>query len=291
MLHYELQQLQVVALADDVTDAIEEGLDGQNGWHAQFQLPALAEYRVKVVTTDQLPGFNGITLPNLYLNNANNVVYTTALARRLGLLADDVNRTDIVIILNATSITQNANPANFARILTMHECCHGLGFLGLCNIVNNGAGDVGQYSSQTLLGAVQPLLNTVIHNTAVANINALVPFWDDLNNPANPNSAANLNGHPTAFCELWNNAPANETEALANRLQGLNNAGDAAANFQLSANGVNYDLYTPIPFVPFTSADHLQGHYNDCLMRVGNIPDQPNGVDAITMAIMNQLGW
>ena len=197
----------------------------------------------------------------------------------------------MVIILNAAAITGHADPVNFARILAMHECCHGLGFLGLCNIVNNGAADVGQYSSPSLITAIEPLLNVVIANTAVANINALIPFWDDLNDPTTPNSAANLNGHLTAFCQLWNNSPANDTPELANRLRGLNAAGAIAENFQLTANAVAYDLFTQIPFIPFTSADHLQAHYNDCLMRAGDIPDQPTGVDAITLEIMKQMGW
>ena len=291
MLHYQLQQLQAVPLAANITAAIEEGVNGITGWHNVFQQPALAEYRIKVVTTDQLHGFNGITVPNLYLNTANNIVYTTALARRLALLANDVDRTDMVIFLNSTEINNNTNPQNFARILAMHECCHGLGFLGLCNIVNNGAGNIGQYSSESLIAAILPLLNGLVAHYALADIDVLIPFWNDLNNPMNPNSATNLNGHQTVFCQLWNNAPVNNTSSLANRLRGLNNAGLLAEDFQLTANGVAYDLFTPSPFIPFTSADHLQAHYNHCLMRAGDIPNQPGGVDAITMTIMNQLGW
>jgi hypothetical protein len=91
----------------------------------------------------------------------------------------------MMMILDSDSIINHIASENFVRILVMHECCHGLGFMGLCNIV---VVNVGQYSSESLTVAIEPLLNALVPFYGLVNINTLIPFWNDLINPVVPST-------------------------------------------------------------------------------------------------------
>lgn len=236
---------------------------------------------VKVLAVP-LPGaHNAMCVPGVVQHGGQTL--TRAQAKLLGVPIVDaaVPALDMVILINSGTawITGFApapvvGPAQYSLLTTiMHEMCHGLGVLGLCNV--NSVAATGAYSDTALIGLLPPGV-------------APASFF--------PAGLQNGYGWRTPFAALFA-----YQGVLALLTKG--NAADDYVAFMSAPGPVvvpvaagNYTLLTAGGhFIPFTTCDHIQGA--DPLTHVPFLMSSSTAglfmatPDASSRDILRALGW
>lgn len=132
---------------------------------------------VGVDLTKSPPPLNNLTaqcIPNLVQGNYRgvNTTMTTAQGNAYGLEGFVLEpQYDMVVIINqglSYNYTNLLTRQTHFRTMILHEICHGLGFIGLCNVdTANPQNPLGIFSDTTLLELIEPM-------------EQFIPFWTNL---------------------------------------------------------------------------------------------------------------
>jgi hypothetical protein len=235
------------------------------------------------------PPLNGLTaqcIPNLVQGNYRglNTTMTTAQGNAYGLLGFALQtQFDMVVIINqgnTYNYKNNLSNKTHFRTMILHEICHGLGFLGLCNVnTTNPQNPLGIFSDTALLQLIEPM-------------QAFIPFWDNL--------TALQQGYSTLFAQLFQNDGHHTVVTNPIPSNHLYQLFTTAASMAIVTNNgtVNDNSFTVFTqnknFLPFSSCDHIDyspDAPDDCLMYYSldtNIIPVP---DWRTLFILRSIGW
>lgn len=220
---------------------------------------------------------NGMCVPRIFQNA--NLTLTSAQAKQLGLVPANAAIDMYVFMDTLTPWVLGIGPRVLVRsgelslsTTMMHEICHGLGFLGLCNVDTQAVPPTGIYADTSLILLAQAtiaLMNPVIQLPAgyfppgLAN-NILTPF-DNLFQYTNP---------------AWQKGiPADDFIAFT-----------TVGGIEVTP-GQNPPITvdTGAPFQPFTSCDHIVG--NPYLMNPSTVGQYYQTPDYATIDILRSIGW
>lgn len=197
-------------------------------------------------------GLNGICIPGVI--QTHNRTLTRPQAKAQGILGAQDVALDLVIAFDintpwvlGTPPVHPLNAGQFSLSTTMmHELCHGLGFLGLCNVDN-----VAQTGTYTAANTLLPLVNNIV---GIMNPQVVIPahFF-----PALPVSGF---GVITPFANLfqYTNGALNKGTPADDYTAFTSPFGSITANgLQPGHGAVPYTVWTGAPFMPFTTCDHI----------------------------------
>lgn len=231
-------------------------------------------------------GLNGLCIPGIVQTaGQGGQTLTRAQAKLQGLLAPDDPRLDMVVALDSTTrwVLGHApyvpvGPTQFSLATTaMHELCHGLGFLGLCNVDNNT--HTGLYSDPNLIGLVQQVAGlTQPAVTIPPYFFQPAPVASRLTPLANLFTYANPNLHKGTAADDYT---AFTTAPVSITAQGLT---------LVHPQPQPTTVLTGQPFQPFTSCDHVVTP-QACLMNSSTQGHYFASPDATTLNLLRAIGW
>lgn len=234
-------------------------------------------------------GLNAMCIPGFY-QVADHPTLTRPQAKLLGAIASHDLNIDLVVVmdtetewvLGAESVLEVAAGQYSLSTTIMHELCHGLGFLGLCNVYP----PVGPAAGQGIYTAANTLIPLLKRTAAVMNPAVTIPenFFPDsaLTGFAVITPFADLFWHSNE--ELVKGMP--EDDYTAFTFMGVNNIISigtipAGQYTVLTANGGQFE--------PFITCDHIIGA--DYLMNPSTEGQYYAVPDASSRAILNLIGW
>jgi hypothetical protein len=230
-------------------------------------------------------GLNAMCIPGIF-QTANRTL-TRPQAKLQNLIPAADPQMDLIMVVDAPTLwvtgnppVPNLQPQQFSLTTTvMHELCHGLGFLGLCDV----ALGLGTYSAA---GSLLPALNGVLHamNPVVVLPNHFFP--------AQPASGiqvitpfANLFQYTNG--QLQKGLPADDGIAFTSPPVSIQ-----APGLQLNGQHTLYTITTGAPFAPFTTCDHIvsppQIHYLMSPSTQGMYLAAP---DVAARELLRAIGW
>ena len=235
---------------------------------------------VEVWATDMgATGLNGMCIPGIM--QTPNSTLTRPQAKANAILAPNDPAIDLIIAIDSTTAwilgtppVVPLGPGNYSLSTTfMHELCHGLGFLGLCNVDTTVVPSVGIYTDANLL---------LILNATVALMNPVIII------PPHFFPIVPVSGFAviTPFANLFHYVPpALNKGVAADDFTAFTTANDIVIN-TLHA---NYTILTGAPFQPFTTCDHITGA--NYLMNPTTMGQYYAAPDASSLNILGLIGW
>lgn len=193
---------------------------------------------------------------------------------------------DLVIVMDTTTPWVLGTPplipiagGQYSLSTTMmHELCHGLGFIGICNIDMTVVPNVGIYTDANLiaqLNHVVGLMNPMVVIPAhffpvlpVSGIAVVTPF-------------ANLFGYASPGNVLLKGFAPDDYVAFVT-------VNDVVIQSPAAPTGF-YTVLTGAPFQPFTSCDHITG--GPYLMNSTTVGQYYAAPDAAALDILGLIGW
>lgn len=244
-------------------------------WQGTLKNPISIE--IDAVGVPGLGMFGGLCVPNL--KQTSSATLTTAQMKAMGLLQNTSStHRDMVIFFN-TGPTVTYNYSNHGttdphfETMVLHEICHGLGFIDLCNVNHSG----GICSDISLIGELSAINSGLLSD---------IPFHKDL--------LKLTPGIPTPFVDLF--IDSGNTKKPISSLS----AKELAVAFTSSAltikgNGVagslvRYPIYSPKTFQAFSSCGHIDNS-NGCLMHYMLQNQVINSPDQATKDVLAMIGW
>tara|TARA_R110002051_G_scaffold86498_2_gene152378 strand:+ start:46676 stop:47527 length:852 start_codon:yes stop_codon:yes gene_type:complete len=228
-------------------------------------------------------GLNGLCVPGIHQTATSTL--TRPQAKQAGHIPSMDPNLDLVIVIDSitpwvlgTGPLTVVFPGQYSLSTTvMHELCHGLGFLGLCNVDN--VINTGTYSAANTL---VPLINGTL---ALMVPLVGLPAYFNLGIGGGLMTGFGFITHFADYFEYTNGAltkgiPADDFTAFttANDIDIIDNHGMFIA-----------EILTTPPFAPFTSCDHITGGvYLMLPTTVGRYFDQP---DLTTLRVIETIGW
>lgn len=231
-------------------------------------------------------GLNGMCIPGIW-QTANSTL-TRPQAKRAALIASGDTAIDLVVVMDNTTPwvlgagpagTVAVGPGQYSLATTMiHELCHGLGFVGLCNVDNTVMPNIGIYTDVNLIA----MLNGIV---GLMNPPVIVPahFF-----PPAPVSGIAV---ATPFAVLGQYASPGNVLVKGVGVDdyvAFMTANDININSAAALGGF-YTLLTGAPFQPFTSCDHITG--GPYLMNSSTVGQYYAGPDAASLDILSLIGW
>ena len=223
-------------------------------------------------------GLNAMCIPGVFQNA--NSTKTRPLAKLSGDIATDNAAIDLLVVMDIATpwvlgvgggVAVNNGQYSLSTTI-MHELCHGLGFLGLCNV--NSVAHTGTYSdAATLIPTVHHVVDQMAPTVVI---------------PAHffPNPAVSGIAVITAFANLFDYVNPNLTKGVtADDYTAFTSAGA----IQLDANGHVYTVLSQNPFSPFTTCDHISG--GPYLMNPSTVGQYYQAPDDASKQILEQIGW
>ena len=229
-------------------------------------------------------GLNGMCIPGVL--QTTNSTLTRPQAKLATLIAGDDPAIDLVVVMDTmtpwvlgTPPAVAIGPGQYSLATTMiHELCHGLGFIGLCNVDNIVVPHIGIYTDANLIARLNVISDFM-------NPPVIVPahFF-----PPAPVSGVAV---ATPFAVLGQYvSPGN---VLVKGFGADDYVAFMAANdifiASAAAPGGFYTLLTGAPFQPFTSCDHITG--GPYLMNGSTVGQYHAGPDAASLDILSLIGW
>ncbi len=228
---------------------------------------------------------NAMCIPGIF-QTADSTL-TNPQAKLSGAIAQDDAAIDLIVVMDTvTPWVLGTNPApvvapgQYSLATTiMHELCHGLGFLGLCNVYPPAQGAPGQ--------GIYTAANTLIPGLE-GTVNAMVP---PVVLPANYFPANPITGFAviTPFANLFwyadgvlvKGAAADDYTAFMGTNSIFIGVMPAGQYTVLTADGAQFD--------PFTTCDHITGA--NYLMNPSTVGQYYAVPDASSRAILRLIGW
>lgn len=222
---------------------------------------------------------NAMCVPGLI--QTANATLTRPQAKLSGDLVRNDPAVDIVIIMDTVTpwvlgtpplVAVGPNQHSLSTTI-MHEICHGLGFLGLCNVDTTVMPNIGIYTDANLLVQLTATLGAMV---PVVTLPAY--FF-----PAVPASGF---GVITPFANLFQyvppllvkGTPADDFVAFT-----------TANNIIIHSPNANYTVLSTLPFHPFTTCDHIVGA--PYLMNPSTEGQYYPAPDAASLDILQLIGW
>lgn len=235
---------------------------------------------VNVCATDMsATGLNAMCIPGLLLNN--NITRTRPLAKLNGNIQPNEQDIDLLVVMDTqtnwvlgTGVNVQVNYNQYSLATTiMHELCHGLGFLGLCNVGVVQQQNVGVYTNTNLI----PILNGVVQ---IMNPQVVIPVHFLPGNLADNQLTPFANLFVYTDNTLQKGNPANDYTAFTTGGNG---------RIEVAANNISYEILSQNPFQPFTTCDHITGA--QYLMNPSTIGQYYEHPDNASKNILRQIGW
>jgi len=239
------------------------------------------DINVQVVPTNLGGLHNAMCIPGLVQHNGRTLTRTQAKLLDVPIVYPDAGRLDMVVLIDAatpwvTGFTPPPvlGPGQYSLLTTMlHELCHGLGFLGLCNLAQEA--DRGIYSDTGLTellphGIVPP---GFFPDDLQAGFGWITPFaW--------------LFSYQGVFIDLVKGNPPDDFVAFMSA-PGSVVIPDGLADYPvLTANN---------DFVPFTTCDHIIGTEpttgKSYLMSSSTAGQSIMAPDPSSRALLHAIGW
>ncbi|HLZ17005.1 MAG TPA: hypothetical protein VKQ08_08190 [Cyclobacteriaceae bacterium] len=235
---------------------------------------------VEVISHALGKGLSAVCIPNLVQSGKE--TYTTAQAKAIDrargtkiLNQGDDALGDMVIVIDpagpydfstASPGTVTPNGEIHFETQALHEMCHGLGFLCLCNVVGNK----GVFTDTTSINEL---------SAAVGNVS--IPLLDKIQ------GRRLTNGYKTLFAKLLSSS----THDIADPLECANlfSYGSLSINAQQKYNVVTD--WANGGFTPFTSCDHLDYASGHCLMYGSTGSYIMTTPDDKTKDVLRAIGW
>lgn len=219
----------------------------------------------------------GMCVPNFVQGNLSgqNITVTTAQGNALGVMGFVTRPAYDMVVFMQTGDNYNyavngvANGFPHFETVVLHEICHGLGFLGLCNIDVALIPNTGVFSDINLLAIAAPL-------------QAQIPFWGALQRLQQ--------GFPTKFARAFRETATRRIVTNGTPPAQVYPLFTTAGSMYIPIATTNCTVYTRGAFQPFTSCDHIDYAAN-CLMYETvdtNIIAIP---DFRTKGILRVIGW
>lgn len=230
-------------------------------------------------------GLNGMCIPGIVQTAA--ATLTRPQAKLSGAIANPNDPAiDLVVVMDTTTPWVLGTPplipvagGQYSLATTMlHELCHGLGFIGICNVDTGVMPHVGIYTDANLIAYLNIVVGAM--NPAVA-----IPahFF-----PALPVSGIAV---ATPFAQLFHySSPGNYlTKGFGpDDYIAFTTANDVIIPSAVAPGGF-YTAVTGAPFQPFTSCDHITG--GPYLMNSSTVGQYYAAPDAASLDILGLTGW
>ncbi len=252
-------------------------------WGATLQNNVTIRIQAQVLPFPaQVGHLEAMCVPNFVQGNQNGINTTVTVAQAKAIASGDFTLPppqtyDMVVFINQNVTFSYVNvPSNHSNFFTvcLHEICHGLGFVGICNVGMAGSPpqNIGIFTDPTLLAILAPM-------------QALIPFWNTL-------TALQAN-YPTYFGQQFQSVQSAVyiyTDPPPTIYNYFTTQNSMEINYINQVVNEAYDVFSPAQFVPFSSCDHIN-YPVGCLMYYALGTQIILTPDYRTKNILSLIGW